>query len=69
MNWRAGINVLGPLMFGQIYSWGSKRSWPEAVFVSAAATVVAAEAVWQTVDNDALGIDARGFLKKDAAAK
>jgi len=69
MNWRAVINVLGPLIFGQVYSWGSKRNWPEAVFVAASASVVAAEVVWRTIGNDALGVDAGGFLKKDAAGK
>jgi hypothetical protein len=57
MNWRAVVNVFGPLAFGQAYAYGVKRKNPEFVFVAAAGTVVAAELVWRTLSVEELGLD------------
>jgi hypothetical protein len=49
MNWRAVINVVGPMLFGTVYNWGHRNNYPGFVFLVASLTVVAAEVTLQTL--------------------
>lgn len=62
MNFRAIINVLGPLMFGSLYAWGAKRAYPQIIFLAGVGTIVAAEASLRTLTDDELCLDARGQI-------
>jgi hypothetical protein len=49
MNWRAIINIIGPLVFGSMYTYGRARKFPGLVFFVGAFTCLAAEGVLQTL--------------------
>ena len=49
MNWRAVINVVGPMLFGTVYNFGSKNKFPGLVFLVGAMTVLAAETTLQSL--------------------
>jgi hypothetical protein len=65
MNWRAVINIIGPLVFGNMYTFGRERKFPGLVFFVGAFTCLAAEGVLQTLP-DQLFLDAQ---KKHDAKK
>ena len=63
MNWRAVINVVGPVLFGSCYVFGRSRGQPGLAFLVATATVAAAQGVLSTLSSTDLGLDEHGFLK------
>ena len=62
MNWRAVINIVGPLIVGSVYSWGSTRGRPGAFFVMLGGTCLAAELVHLTIKSEEVGVDVTGQL-------
>lgn len=67
MNFRAIVNVIGPLLFGSLYAWSSKYKRPSIVFLVGALTVLVAEASLRTLKPKDMGLDDRGHLLKDPA--
>merc|ERR1712048_354404 len=63
MNFRALINIAGPILFGSLYAWGSKRNWPTLAFLVGALTIMISEASLRTLTKDELGLDENGQLK------
>jgi len=66
MNFRAVINVIGPLLFGGLYARGARRGQPKLAFLAGAGTILAAEALLRTLRPKDLGLDARGQLLQEA---
>lgn len=60
MNWRAVINVVGPLLFGSVYTYGSRRNFPGLAFLVAAMTCVAAQGLTQSVSAEAFSSGREG---------
>eukprot|EP00041_Stephanoeca_diplocostata_P014775 m.278994 g.278994 ORF g.278994 m.278994 type:complete len:447 (+) comp19795_c0_seq1:198-1538(+) len=61
MNWRACINVLGPVLFGTLYAHGTRMGLPGLPFLVASLTSVAATGVLNTMNNAELGLNDAGF--------
>jgi hypothetical protein len=52
MNWRAIINIVGPVFFGSLYTYGRSNNYPGLVFLVAGLTCVAAEGVLRTLPTE-----------------
>jgi len=61
-NFRAIINILGPLLFGTAYAWGKKKGYPALPFALGVLTILAAQLAMMTVTNEELGLDSKGHL-------
>lgn len=69
MNFRAIINIFGPILFGSLYAQGRKKGFAGIMFVGAAATILMAEGIMRSLKNEELGLDENGRLKKKETAE
>mmetsp|Transcript_74435 Transcript_74435/g.166995 ORF Transcript_74435/g.166995 Transcript_74435/m.166995 type:complete len:449 (+) Transcript_74435:111-1457(+) len=67
-NYRALINVIGPVMFGSLYAWGSKRKLSGLPFLVGILTILASEASLRSLSKDELGLDENGQVKDTASS-
>lgn len=65
MNFRAVINILGPVLFGSLYAWGAKRGRSAIVWYVGALTILAAEFSLRSLSNRELGLDRNGQIPKN----
>jgi hypothetical protein len=63
MNWKSVINIIGPVLFGSLYTYGAKRKFPGLVFFVGALSCFAAEGVVQMLPKDTF------TAKKDDSGK
>ena len=57
MNFRAIFNALGPFLFGRAYAYGKTKNFPGFAFVVASLSVAMAEACFQVLSKEDLGLE------------
>ena len=62
MNFRAIVNMIAPMFFAKMYSYGLQKKTPGFVFFVGALTVLASEGVWRSMTNEELGLNEDGNL-------
>jgi len=62
-NFRALINILGPLIFGNAYAYGAKNKYPALPFMVAAFFGILSELPHRALTNEDLGLDHNGLQK------
>lgn len=66
MNFRSITSIIGPLLLGSAYAWGSKRGRPQVPFIVGCISILLAEASLRTLSKEDLGLDDAGQrIEKD----